>query len=122
MNKFVFKKVAELTTEKTELSVVDIHLATVKEIDNKLKSYGLPFSDISKVQNNVSTTQSALRNMEKDINQTLQEAKQIELKAKELGLNAGLETSISYANEKLKQIVSANTLFSRFVSELEKLK
>lgn len=32
MNKFVFKKVAELTTEKTELSEVDVKLAIVDDI------------------------------------------------------------------------------------------
>ena len=33
MNKFVFKKVAELTTEKTELSEVEIELASIQELE-----------------------------------------------------------------------------------------
>lgn len=33
MNKFVFKKVAELTTEKTELSLQEIELASAKDLN-----------------------------------------------------------------------------------------
>lgn len=117
----VFKKVSAIN-EVTELASHKVDLATVKEIDAKLKSLGLPFGDLSKVKTNVVSVQAALRNLEKTINQDLQEAKVIELKAKELGIDAGLETSIKYAQEKLKQAISANTLFARFASEIEKLK
>ena len=120
--KEVFSKVSAIEPEITELSSHKVDLATVKEIDAKLKSLGLPFSDLSKVQTNVTAVQNALRNLEKIINQDLQEAKTIELKAKELGIDAGLQNSIKYAQDKLKQAISANTLFARFASEIEKLK
>lgn len=112
----------EIQSNKVELGKHEVELATVKEVDTKLKSFSLPFSDISKVQGNVSSVQNALRNLEKIINETIQEAKQIEVKAKELGINANLETGLKYANEKLKQISNVNSLFARFVSEIEKLK
>lgn len=114
----VFSKITELAKEQEYI----IKLATAKEIDSNLKSFGLPFGDINKIQNLASSVQNTLRVLEKNINETLQEAKQIEIKAKELGLNAELETGIKYAQEKLKDISLANTLFSRFVSEIEKLK
>jgi hypothetical protein len=115
--------IADITAKvEAKLASQKVELATVKEIDAKLKSLGLPFSEFSKVKANVVTVQSALRNLEKIINEDLQDAKTIELKAKELGINAGLETSIKYAQEKLKQTISANTLFARFASEIEKLK
>lgn len=38
MNKFVFKKVAELTTEKTELSDVKVDLAITDELNSELKT------------------------------------------------------------------------------------
>jgi len=107
---------------ETNLGKHEIELATIKEVDSKLKSFGLPFSEISKVQGSVSSVQNSLRNLEKGINETIQEAKQIEVKAKELGINSGLETGLKYANEKLKQVAYANSLFARFVSEIEKLK
>ena len=123
MNKSVLKKLFSEKEQSVELSEVQkVELATVKEVDSKLKSFGLPFSDISKIQSNVSTAQTALRNLEKSINETLQEAKQIEIKAKELGIETGLEIGVKYASEKLKQIASANSLFARFVSEIEKFK
>lgn len=119
----ILKKIEKANeVQEVQLEKHNIELATVKEVDSKLKSFVLPFSDISKVQGNVSSVQNALRNLEKTINETIQEAKQIEVKAKELGINAGLETGLKYANEKLKQITSANSLFARFVSEIEKLK
>ena len=112
----------KLFKEETQLASHEVELATVKEVDGKLKSFGLPFSEINKVGSLISTVQSNLRNLEKSINETIQEAKQIEIKAKELGIDAGLETSLKYANEKLKQTAAANSLFSRFNSEIEKLK
>lgn len=119
MNTKVLEKIYK---GNVELSEVNVELATVKEIDTKLKSFGLPFSDINKVGTSVSSVQNALRILEKSINETLQEAKQLEIKAKELGIDAGLENGVKYANEKLKQVSSANTLFSRFNAEIEKLK
>ena len=117
--KTVFSK---LFKEETQLASHEVELATVKETDGKLKSFGLPASDISKISASISTVQSNLRNLEKSINDTIQEAKQIEIKAKELGINAGLENGLKYANEKLKQTAAANSLFARFNSEIEKLK
>ena len=119
----ILKKIEKADkVQNVELEKHDVELATVKEIDAKLKSFGLPFAEMSKVQGSVSSVQSSLRNLEKSINETIQEAKQIEVKAKELGINAGLETGLKYANEKLKQVGNANSLFARFVSEIEKLK
>jgi regulator of replication initiation timing len=115
----IFEK---LSKEETQLASHKVELATVKEVDGKLKSFGLPFSEINKVSSLINTVQSNLRNLEKSINETIQEAKQIEIKAKELGIDAGLETALKYANEKLKQTAAANSLFSRFNSEIEKLK
>lgn len=115
--------IADITAKvEAKLASQKIELATVKEIDSKLKSLSLPFSDISKAQSNVVSVQNSLRNLEKIINQDIQEAKNIELKAKELGIDAGLSTSIKYAQDKLKQVASANSLFARFASEIEKLK
>ena len=115
--------IADITAKvEAKLASQKVELATVKEIDAKLKSIGLPFSEFSKVQANVVTVQSGLRNLEKIINEDLQDAKTIELKAKELGIDAGLQNSIEYAQYKLKEAESANTLFARFASEIEKLK
>ena len=115
--------IADITAKvEAKLASHKVELATVKEIDSKLKSLSLPFSDISKAQSNVVSVQNSLRNLEKIINQDIQEAKNIELKAKELGIDAGLSTSIKYAQDKLKQVASANSLFARFASEIEKLK
>ena len=119
--KAMVEKIKELIT-KSELAKHEVALATVKEIDAKLKSLGLPFSEISKAQTNVVSVQNSLRNLEKTINEDLQEARIIEQKAKELGIDAGLANSIKYAQDKLKQAVTANSLFARFASEIEKLK
>lgn len=108
--------------DKVELGKHEVELATVKEVDAKLKSFGLPFGDMNKVQGSVSATQNALRALEKTINETLQDAKEVEVKAKELGLDAGIADSIKYAQDKLKQVASANSLFARFAAEIEKLK
>jgi uncharacterized protein YhaN len=45
MNKFVFKKVAELTTEKTELSEVKVDLALVDELKKTLSEFNKVSSD-----------------------------------------------------------------------------
>jgi hypothetical protein len=119
--KVMVEKIKELIT-KSELAKHEVELATVKEIDAKLKSLGLPFSEISKAQTNVVSVQNSLRNLEKTINEDLQEARIIEQKAKELGIDAGLANSIKYAQDKLKQAVIANSLFARFASEIEKFK
>tara|TARA_R110000868_G_scaffold193729_1_gene438898 strand:+ start:168 stop:530 length:363 start_codon:yes stop_codon:yes gene_type:complete len=116
------QNVYDRLSDKTELAKHEVELATVKEIDAKLKSLGLPFSEISKAQTNVVSVQNSLRNLEKTINEDLQEARIIEQKAKELGIDAGLANSIKYAQDKLKQAVTANSLFARFASEIEKLK
>lgn len=47
MNKFVFKKVAELTTEKTELAVVKVDLALVDELANITKSGALIANELN---------------------------------------------------------------------------
>ena len=39
MNKFVFKKVAEFTTEKTELSEVKVDLALAQDVATRVKNY-----------------------------------------------------------------------------------
>ena len=85
--KAMVEKIKELIT-KSELAKHEVALATVKEIDAKLKSLGLPFSEISKAQTNVVSVQNSLRNLEKTINEDLQEARIIEQKAKELGIDA----------------------------------
>ena len=114
----IFKKIED----KTELASHEVHLATVKEVDDKLKSFGLPFAEINKVQSPISNLQGVLRVLEKSINDTITEAKNIENKAKELGLDAGISNSIKYAQGKLKEVSNANSLFARFGSEIEKLK
>jgi hypothetical protein len=119
--KAMVEKIKDIIT-KSELAKHEVALATVKEIDAKLKSLGLPFSEISKAQTNVKSAQNSLRILEKTINEDLQEARIIEQKAKELGIDAGLANSIKYAQDKLKQAVIANSLFARFVAEIEKFK
>lgn len=120
----ILNKIAQMerNAEEVNLASHKVELATVKEVDAKLKSFGLPFGDMNKVQGSVSATQNALRALEKTINETLQDAKEIEVKAKELGLDAGIADSIKYAQDKLKQVASANSLFARFAAEIEKLK
>ena len=50
MNKFVFKKVAELTTEKTELAEVKVDLALAQDVATRVKNYTATYQKYLKSQ------------------------------------------------------------------------
>lgn len=87
MNKFVFKKVAELTTEKTELSEVKVDLALIQDLE---KEYSFISKGLDKM---VSDREKILQEIKKyressvDYENFVKLKQQYETMAKELGVD-----------------------------------
>lgn len=67
MNKFVFKKVAELTTEKTELAEVKVDLALAQDVQNSIKGNTAFYTKISKAQVAINKNVDAINALMADI-------------------------------------------------------
>lgn len=76
MNKFVFKKVAELTTEKTELAEVKVDLALAQDVQTLIKSKTLSYNKYLKSQGLINKSVDAINSLMADITPNMGSAKE----------------------------------------------
>lgn len=147
MNKFVFKKVAELTTEKTELSEVNVNLSIADKLKNELKKYT---ALISKAGKDLDNHYTSIREIEKiitklkgqssDVTSIAQELRkqedivssEIEMVTKkvnevkaELGVNININelvdlSSLQSSNALSSKIQSDANAYLKYVKDLQK--
>lgn len=67
MNKFVFKKVAELTAEKTELAEVKVDLALVDDLANITKSGTVIANELEQSVNKADQIKAEMAQKQKDL-------------------------------------------------------
>ena len=102
MNKFVFKKVAELTTEKTELSEVNVNLSIADKLKNELKKYT---ALISKAGKDLDNHYTSIREIEKIITKLKGQSSDVTSIAQELRKQEDIVSSeIEMVTKKINEV------------------
>lgn len=95
MNKFVFKKVAELTTEKTELSEVKVDLALVDDVKkayaDAIAARKKSFDEMSALQKRITESLKSMQGLVKANEAALPVFDKFETAAKALGIDVPKE-------------------------------
>lgn len=133
MNKFVFKKVAELTTEKTELAEVKVDLALVDDIKAYTNGYAKFFTELQGLQKRgdrlkaeLNDTISAIykwgelgKSMADDMASLLVE---FEKQAKALGIDAKSSKEFTEGENKFKAYAEAEKAAQRLATSYIKIR